>query len=354
MWLSQEAQRRLLAACFVLDVHASVYQEQHRVRNLGPTADDIQLIPLTTPWIDLWEAPTADSWAVLVETNPSPTPTFLHMLDMNSLNSQDIDMYSRFDKAVILAREYLDLQSQTTPTQVMAEPDYASSEDSVHRIEELFPNCPVANTYLALHHTPLHDLLAVSGESWVFSHKLLQESSFAEQKKRLRQWSNSPKAAAAVGYACRALHAFTSQGNVAGGSVYGTDDGSDVDDGAMDWDGRVQRRWRDDMSDYWSMYVCALICWAFGHQAQAAGSASPASSFPSDVQSETGALAWLQTMAATQPEHVAECRSKEDTMLVVGLARRWLESDVFERNRLYVDAVRVLRKLEEGVNWKWF
>lgn len=318
------------------------------------TSDDISLVPLTTPSDGLWDAPSAESWAAMVETSPNTMPTFFHMLDMNSFNSQDINTYSAFDKSIILAHEFLELQSQTTPTQVMAGPDYQSSEGNIRRIEELFPDCPVANTYLALHHTPLHDLLAVSGESWVFSHKLLQESSFAEQKKRLRQWSDSPKAAAAVGYACRALHAFTSHGNVAGSSEYRDEMGDDTDDGTMDWDARLQRRWRDDMSDYWSMYVCALICWAFGHRAQATGSVSPVSSFHSDAQSETAALAWLQTMAVTQPEHVMECRSKEDAMLVVGLARRWLESDVFERNRLYVDAVRVLKKLEEGVNWKWF
>jgi hypothetical protein len=54
-------------------------------------------------------------------------------------------------------------------------------------------------------------------------------------------------------------------------------------------------------------------------------------------------------------EDVVRVRGRREAGGVVGLVRRRLENDcIGGRSRLYVDAVGVLRKLEEGVGWKWF
>ncbi|KAM0333204.1 hypothetical protein ACHAQA_001864 [Verticillium albo-atrum] len=339
-WLDMEARRRLLGACFVLDVHTSVYQEQHRVRDFDVIAEGTPSIPLTGQTSDLWEAMSADAWSAMVaaKENVMGILTSLPMINPDSLTETTIQSYSPFDRSIILASEAIRLQSQGS-----------AAPSDTGRMTRLFPSCPVANTYLALHHAPLHDLLAVSGESWVFSQKLMEESSFAEHKKRLRQWSSSSEAATAVVFACRALEAFTAHG-----SRRDVDEDEEDEDTMDVWETQRPRMWRDDVSDYWGMYVCALICWAFGHGASASEDGMTAAMEGEEAE-EAAALAWVGGVACMGEEDVMKIRSQKASARVVGLARSWLEADcVGNRSRLFVDAVRVLRKLEEGVHWVWF
>ncbi|PNH41312.1 hypothetical protein VD0004_g5794 [Verticillium dahliae] len=335
-WLDMEARRRLLGACFVLDVHTSVYQEQRRVREFDIAAEGIPSIPLTGHTNELWEAMSADAWSAMVanKENIMSMLTTLPMINPGSLTDCTIQTHSLFDRSIILASEAIRLQSQGSA---------APSDPS--RMAGLFPDCPVANTYLALHHAPLHDLLAVSGESWVFSQKLMEASSFAEHKKRLRQWSSSSEAATSVIFACRAMEAFTAQGNRRDAD----EDDEDADN--MDiWDTQRPRTWRDDVSDYWGMYVCALICWAFGHGASA--DEMEDATMVREGAGEAATLAWVRAVARMGEKDVMKIRNLQDSTKVVELARSWLEADcIGNRSRLFVDAVRVLRKLEEGVQW---
>lgn len=168
--------------------------------------------------------------------------------------------------------------------------------------------------------------------------------------------------------------------------------------------------WSADLSDYWAFYVCALICWAFSHRvaraesvagshllllhpqvgggggggsgvsspappttpaasssssrrgsvvppAQAAAAAAAGGGSGGMVAGEDEAVAWLRLLAAdgVRLEDVMRVRGRREALSVVGLVRRLLENDCLgARCRLYVDAVGVLRKLEEGSGWKWF
>lgn len=262
------------------------------------------------------------------------------------------------------------------------------------RINTLFPDCPIANTYLALHHTPLRDLLAVGGDSWLFSQKVLPATTFHEHQKRLKMWvtavpgtigsgsNNNPSGlnvAHATIYAARAILGFLdrethraqqplSSSSSSSSSSYPLRHGAAAASAA----------WSADMSDYWAMYVCALICWAFCHPARGAdglappggdGSSTQRGSSPAAVLmppmasssrpagDEEEAVGWLRMVAAegVRAEDVVRVRGRREAGGVVGLVRRRLESDcVGGRSRLYVDAVGVLRKVEDGVGWKWF
>ncbi|KAJ0301135.1 hypothetical protein COL516b_007908 [Colletotrichum fioriniae] len=317
-WLDAEARRRLLSACFVLDIHSSVYLAQPRVRNFDITADGMPPnIPLTGPAQDLWDAPSADTWAAMVSSKrvSLDDQTLLSLINPDTLSRSTVDTHAPFDRAVILAFE-------------------------TFRMANIFSDCSKANTYLALHHTPLHDLLAVSGDSWIFSHKVLQPKQFDEHKRRLREWSDSGSAAVALVFACRALRAFTDHGN--------SEEDSDDEDGMDTREAGRPRMWKD-ISDYWGMYVCALICWANGHRING-GEASR-----SDSDNDDEALQWIRTFASMGAKNAIETPLKKEATMVVALVRRWLEVDCLgNRSRLYVDAVGVLSKLAEGCTWKWF
>jgi hypothetical protein len=206
-------------------------------------------------------------------------------------------------------------------------------------------------TYLALHHTPLHDLLAVSGDTWIFSQKVLPATSFLEHQRRLKLWAEAPSrkgpgamsAAQATIYAARAILAFLAA--------------------EEQEDKKAFSAWMTDLSDYWALYVCALICWAFGHRVR--GGVEQRERGGSEEDDSVGAggkmggdeevFAWLRMVSEMGAEQVVRVRGRREAGGVVGLVRRRLEWDcVGGRSRLYVDAVGVLKKLEEGVNWKWF
>ncbi|TEA22855.1 Zinc finger protein klf1 [Colletotrichum sidae] len=339
-WLDMETRRRLLAACFVLDNHSSVYLEQQRVRDFDVAANGVPSIPLIGPMNDLWEAPSADTWAAVIISKGSTLgeQAVLSMTEFDTLSSANIDACVPFDRSIILAFETLLLPVREDSTKIPTSTGTEPSEPETLRMARLFPEDPVASTYLALHHTPLHDLLAVSGDSWIFSQNVLQPKTFAEHQKRLGKWCDSSDAALAVVFACRALRAFTEHGNV--------EDDSDDEDEMDAWEMGRPRMWKDDITDYWGMYVCALICWAYGHRANRTKAGN-------SIGDESAAMRWMRKVASMRAADVLKLRTKENAMDVVGLVRRWLEIDcIGGRSRLYVDAVGVLKKLEQVVNWR--
>ncbi|KAM7198635.1 putative transcription factor TDA9 [Rhypophila sp. PSN 637] len=421
-WLDVEQRRRLLTASFVTDGHAAIYQQQRRALDchMNPPT-----IPLSGRSSALWEASSAEEWASLLDADPGAgVPTFVPPAEQ--ITPESLQQHTPFDRMAILGVEMLRLPrrqlrsvtsvsannspvneieshtqhvgsqfdlDQPSQLQLSLQPDPQDplSLEAEERIASLYRHCPVANTYLALHHTPLHDLLAVGGDSWVFSQKVLPATSFHEHQKRLKLWaeqyhrpaanssnisaSNSGiaglNAARATVYAARAIILYLERGynpRQPSGNV------------------GMAPSWSNDMSDYWGLYVCALICWAFGHRARTSsmmpmggdtrqhqrhrsssggnspisaggGGSNGISSNTATIAAEEEVFAWLRMVAAPEVrlEDVIRVRGRREAGGVVGLVRRQLENDcVGGRSRLYVDAVGVLRKLEEGVNWKWF
>ena len=416
-WLDAEQRRRLLTASFVADGHAAIYQQQRRALDchMNPPT-----IPLSGPSTALWEASSADEWASLLEADPTAgIPAFVPPPE--ELTAESISRQTTLDRMAILGVEMLrlprrqlrsatsvsannspinEIESHTqhvgsqfdldqhSQLQLSLQPDSQDplSLEAEERIASLYRQCPVANTFLALHHTPLHDLLAVGGDSWVFSQKVLPATSFHEHQKRLKLWAeqhhqrtagNNPgthtsgiaglSAARATVYAARAIVLFLERTNTAGQTSGGIG---------------MAPPWSTDLADYWGLYVCALICWAFGHRARTSSTAapmgdprqqrhrsssggnSPVSAGGAGISSGAATMAadeevcgWLRMVAApdVRVDDVLRMRGRREAGGVVGLVRRHLESDcIGGRSRLYVDAVGVLRKLEEGVNWKWF
>lgn len=381
-WLEAEGRRRLSAACFIVDNHASIFHQQ------PPARDDIDAstIPMTAYSDALWEATSADQWAATLKADPAAgRPQTLPRLD--ALSPDEVAQYTAFDQALILNAAALSLPRRHNPRSPTAqgddqiEPDdlrtpttasYAQTIRADERLAHLFSHCITgsdADVYVALSHTPLHDLLAVSGDSWVFSQKVLGRPTFIEHQKRLKAWAEgrgstvsptqqlqqqssptSPTTASLAGMSASRATVHAARALV-GYLEHGIDAAS--------------------LSDYWGMYVCALIIWAFGHRAAGKSSSSSSSSTGGGVSgsptttkgsvatrmSEDETIGWLRIVAQQgQPEHVARVRGRrEASAAVVSLARRRLEADcVSGRSLLYMDAVSVLKKLDQEANVRRF
>ncbi|ETS74652.1 hypothetical protein PFICI_13136 [Pestalotiopsis fici W106-1] len=367
-WVEAEARRRLLAACFAVDVHTSMYYELPLMQNFTTPYPPI---PLTAASEELWNA-SPEEWEAL--TNARPASLEPAVLSEDIISREVIASAAPMDQAVFLASEVLRIPRRSASTiDLYSNPDLGD----VERILTLFPDSGVAYTYAALHYTPLHDLLAVSGDSWLFSQKVLEGKAFVQYQKTLKQWCGSLHAATAARFAAKALIAFLTINNNDNNTTGGAS--SSI------------RRWNmSDVSDYWAIYVCALICWALGHRGTSpatassssssggastltggSGSSGPRSSSGAgnaratasanikERESELEALGWLHLVAsqANLQDVFSHVRvgGRAVTISVVAMVRKRLEGEAAgSRSRLLIDAVGILKKLEAGVNWKWF
>ncbi|EGZ67937.1 hypothetical protein NEUTE2DRAFT_117280 [Neurospora tetrasperma FGSC 2509] len=429
-WVDAEAHRRLLAACFFLDGHVAIYQQQPQ---LGQSSVTSKLthppIPLMGSSLRLWEASSAAPWAKILAEDPSAgIPVFAP--SPGTITPDFVSRQISIDRMIILVAEYLRIpcrqgltapsasarkfsmsevdpqlhytNSQFSPLQQESpcfQPDFLQPPDSrtrgsldvETRLGSLFPGCPIASTYLALHHTPLRDLLAVSGESWLFTKKVLSAAAFGIHQRCLKAWAenyhyrqggdaNVPTDMAnlsvvkATKYAARSIVQFLSPVSP-GVSRYAPVKGAATEDRSSFWG--------KDISDYWALYVCALIFWAFGHRARSIPTISSTIAAATDVQQQqqqqqqhhsakrqrTGdirasftsrhgssaaadqrAMSWLRMLGADNvtEEDIIRARSRPESMSVVSLVRRRLEVDcIGGKNMLYVEAVAVLKRLEE-------
>ncbi|CAN8106221.1 unnamed protein product [Discula destructiva] len=366
-WIQTEGQRRLLAGCFIVDNHAAMMHQQPAAKD----SIDCSTIPLTGPSNDLWSASSADEWSDLLRRkHPARHAQFLPPLD--SLGPEELARYTEFDRAAILHAATLGLQRRNsrrvsadkgdeqeiasgddlrTPTSASYAARIINGSTPEDTLLRLFSLCYTLtpHIYVALHHTPLHDLLAVSGESWVLSQKVLGAPTFHEHQKRLRAWVDG-----------RSATSPTSPMSPSTAGLEGMSATKATLHAACALVGYFDRGLEAAcVSDYWALYVCTLIIWAFsqkaGKPASSASSGSPTTG--TQPMREDEAITWLRGIAdSSEPQHVSRAKGRrEASFAIVSMVKRRLEADcVGGRSRLYVDAVGVLTKLEEGVNQRWF
>ena len=376
-WVEAESCRRLLAACFLCDGHTSIYQQLPRAMDYeSDSSPMVQWIPLFGGSDLLWEASSAEEWGSILNSDPEIAET-QYVPDVEHLTTESVRSRTAVDQMLILARCALRLprrpssrttsasENNTPAPETGSHPQHLSvqfgasqqghlqsfsaqahdqrSVEAENRIISLFGDSPAAYTYLALHHTPLRDLLAVSGDSWLYSQKVLPANLFQDHQKRLRLWVIGKLAGynqiKATVYASRAISLFLNRRPWFQGC------------------NSENAPWSSDISDYWGLYVCALICWAFSYhrgqsrQRSGSGESSPTASGNGQFLASTDedVMNWLRTVGAQGMSHdeVLRLRGRREAAGVVGLVRRRLQRDcVGGRNRLYVDAVGVLERLD--------
>jgi hypothetical protein len=354
-WIEAEARRRLIGGCFIFDAHQAMYHEQNRSKTNINTRSSLLALPCPD---NLWNARNPCQW--LEQTQVADcTVQALQYVEQN-LSPQSICRKSPFAQSLILC--FLTTQ---LPTRDLTYPnDFLphSVAPSITRFSTLFPAVPLAHAYLALHHTPLHDLLAIAGDTWVFAQKITPPSAFHAAQSRLKSWSSSLAAAAATQHACRVLQCSLS-------TTYNPSHRSStlavVDPG--------QACGGVGVSDYWSSYIAALICWAFGHRYQSSGGGSGLMSRTNsstviamdlDIESlqtaedaRIKALAYATAMAEMDIEEslTSKAHMRSETSGVIDAVKNQLEIDgAGAKCGMLVDAVGVLNRIKEGGRGKWF
>lgn len=344
-WLDHEAKQRLLSACFMFDVHQFMYHQQSRTRASRENIKSLVCLPCPD---SLWNVgtPTEEWQAQRSEYIPQP----LHLIEQD-LPLQPIINTNSFTQSLIICWFAAKLPHRDDPRYPN---NFApgSIHPDLQTFMNIFPASPQTLTYLALYNTPLHSILAVAGDTWVFAQKITPPSEFHDAQTRLKIWSSSFAAAQATYHACQVLSQVLSQPVT------------------LSSDGRLNSTLC--ISDYWSLYTCALICWAYGHKYQNPGNpALSRSSSDGDVrtmnvdmislseETRLKALAYTSAILDLSIEDLFTnknlANTKGDTCGVIDAVRHRLEIEsVGNKSGHLVDAIVVLGKIKKGIRGKWF
>lgn len=344
-WIETEARQRLLNCCFMFDVHQSIYHEQSRSKAHIDESNSLLFLPCPE---NLWNASCASEWQAQ-DTEYTVQPLHIIEQELSPQYLASITPFSRSLLTISLARRLPGREDSNYPNDFLPN----SMHHAVANLQNLFPNSTLAHTYLALHHTPLHDLLAIAGDTWVFARKVTPPSAFHSAQARLKIWSSSLAAAAATQHACRHLSLTLTQAYT---------------------EGEAGCR-PICISDYWALYTSALICWAFGHKYQSAGSGSSTISRSSsstainsssmDIDSpqtptdegRLKALTYVNGMLELSTEELltGKASMRGDTSGVIDLVRARLEREnTGHKCALLIDALLVLTRIKEGGRARFF
>jgi hypothetical protein len=339
-WLTSEARQRLLSACFMFDIHQSISHEQFRSK---ASLNSSTLLYLPSPE-ELWNACNASEWHSLRSRYAPPQP--LHLIEHN-ISSGIAHASSSFVQSLLicwLTARFPLREDPTYPNNFFPQ----SASQPIIALMNTFSTSSQALFYLALYYTPLHDLLAVAGDTWVFSQKLTPPSAFHTAQSRLKTWSTTPTAAQATYHACQVLISLLSR------------------EFGLPAEGNTPSSMC--ISDYWSIYVSALICWAFGHKHQNFASNTdslaqnnPSPLDPDDTPISEGArqqaLDYCRSildLGATELQN-SKASTRGDTYGIIDAVRRRLELESVGNNcGMLVDAIAVLLKIKKGRRGKWF
>ncbi|KAJ2903564.1 hypothetical protein MKZ38_009689 [Zalerion maritima] len=383
-WINLETRRRLLSACFLLDIHSSTLQSQQTLtgRFMNLQSGNPLPIPLTRPTAPLWECPDEPTWKTLLDSNarlrhvvkaesevvpsvqsidpiraaeveclpfdgcliavaeafslcpepntpsegqlPQSLPVFGEQLDVGKLssNASSVSLSSSASQSTLASDdEFGDDESPEDALQMAREIEEMTQLANTANYQLLFPNNPTSLTYAALRVTPLLALLSVSGNTFLFARKITNQKTFVARRRKLRAWANSRGCGVAAKWAAKALLELL-------------DEGRDR-----------KESWAHEISGYWMVYVCVLILWAFGHRG-----------LPNlnGAEDETAVFGWLKSLGETKG-NVEHLRQRPSSEGLIRAAKSRLATEASNGpNKLFVDAIGVLGKLDGTVDKAWF
>lgn len=239
---------------------------------------------------------------------------------------------------------------------------------------------------LATYRTPVKALLIVSGESWLFNRKLAEQATYQQAKKTLRIWvSDTDELKKAVWHAVRVLeyainhpelgdtpvpinsnpdlcHGLTpfsdGKGYVTpldvlaryGGDIHSVENPFPTPECLIERSTILpQSSLADPITSLhanWALYICALICWAYGADCSTTTDNPPFSPLASPRTYVSAfmllAPSWSHISRSSIPDHI-RC---DTSGLLEYIRTRWLQPD--RMGGLLNEGARVLQRLNEG------
>ncbi|PGH08421.1 hypothetical protein GX51_01248 [Blastomyces parvus] len=403
-WVENETRRRILQAAFLLDVQQStLFQQplaflQANIRTLGSNIRHGDPIDLPFPCrTELWESAGIEEWAQYARVSePLTLSSAAARIICQNDSSLKLDAFQSnliLSYAMLTNMRSMDLEQTLEPfigrlehgMTAKARAQYTESSSRLtHPSHTLF----AYHALLAAYRAPLRALLIVSGESWLFNQKLEDQAEYQQAKKTLRLWvSDTDEMKKAVWHALRVLeyaidhpvlgdtpeliypntglsHAsarfsdgscYITPSNVNahnGNDIHRTDNMFPTPGYLIERNTMLPHSNRADptttLHSNWALYICALICWAYGAGTSTATTANDSLPYSTPASPRTYvtrlmlfAPSWSQISRNSIPDHV-----RRDTCgLLAYIRTRWLQPD--RMGGLLNEGARVLHRLSE-------
>lgn len=223
----------MLLTAFILDTHQYALYEEPSCYH--PGVDKALDLPSLCS-SEVWECSDAKDWRRLVRHHTAVDLTRLQ----NGRLAVPPGSINAFESSII---QCCQIQIQT---RLLTSP---STTFTATPFPAIHPSRQTLFTHHALHLaslTPIRSLLLVSGESWLFGTKVPQYDLWHAAKHHLRTFTSTPAAPQAVWHATHALRLSLTP---------------DTDPAAASASPPPLRL----LHEQWSIYLAALVCWAFGY-----------------------------------------------------------------------------------------
>jgi hypothetical protein len=193
--LDGKCKQRLLVACYVLDQQHAMLFGRQRTDCLGTSVNGLS--GQTLPWIrsqQYWDAPTkshAQLFAMKVAAGClAYDQMFEAISDASALTENASWPQDAFRSMAMLGC----VTDPTSDLRVCGFPmDDLSDPDALLFAFEQTPRMRLAyHTFMLCRHTPVRDLLAVAGESWVMAEKMSSQSQFVDAQIMVRDFVSAP------------------------------------------------------------------------------------------------------------------------------------------------------------------
>ena len=197
-WVHLESKRRLLLACYTLEVQQNLFFGSHR-----PVSDRNLPMPCSS---GLWASKTFEEWQYLAKREGADTRTMSDA--MAASYAGDLTITDSFLSNIAVAH---------SAHNAMMDPTGCSSISLQPSANTAASHFAVEAASLAMN-TPISNLLSISGETFVLGQKLATSDQYHEAYGELQKWVNSDSAVPAVQSAIRLFSMALQQGRM--GLIY--------------------------------------------------------------------------------------------------------------------------------------
>ena len=239
-WVDHETRRRILQAFSILDMQQTIFFEQPAtIIQHGRTrlSTEMARTNISLPCADvLWDSSPIEEWEGLAKTHQHLEQTTVDPFQpQDSTPRLDYFQTQAWMQADPASLDRFCYEDHCVFLPLMVEHDQPRSSMTFNKHAMNF-----------IKHTPLRQLLIVSGESWIFGKKLENEADFRTAKQALRTWvSTSPDSLSALWHATKLLR-------------------RQIKVSSRNQDVTATFESTRMLHEPWCLYLAALVCWAHG------------------------------------------------------------------------------------------